>query len=323
MTNPSLVLAVPDLPRARAIIRGAVRPRGIDLTVVHQFKSVGERHDGMLHGKYDAAEMSTATFIQTRALGVGEPQLALPVFFIRGLRQRNILVNRNSGLRHPSDLRGKRVAVTRFSATTIVWVCGMLEEEYGVPLESASWITAEEEHIKVDNPRLSFEHLNAKRRVLFDMLSKGDIDAAIFPGNDDYASIYGGGHLEEWIAPYPDLTMLVDDPEFILEYYRRERIYPVIHTITVRESLVRERPEIASELLGAFRQAKELAFNYVDEEGKRRMDAERNALGWDPYAYKLDDADRRTLERLVAYMVDQRLIDKRLRVEDLFAPGCT
>ncbi len=321
MEKKSFTVGVPDVPRGQALIDGTVGVDGFEVQVVHNFENVGDRHGRMLHGELDAAEMSTTSFIQSRVLGLGEPQLALPVFFKRGLRLRNIIVNRDSGFRHPSELKGKRIAVSRFSATTIVLVCGMLEEDYGVPMESVQWITAEEEHVKVDNPRVRVRHLGVKRLALLNMLIKGEIDAAIFPGYDDYHSIYGGGENETPIDDYGELRSLVDDPAAILDYFRRTKIYPIIHTVTVKESVARAYPEFGPRLLDAFRQAKELAINYEDEEEKHHSAIERRDLGWDPYMYTLGDIEVRSMEALIRYLYDQRLINRPVDLAELFVPG--
>ncbi len=322
MENKIFTVGVPDVPRAQALIDGTVRVDGFDVQIVHNLFTVGDRHGSMLRGGLDAPEMSTTSFIQSRVLGIGEPQLALPVFFKRGLRLRNIIVKRDSGLQHPSELKGKRIAVSRFSATTIVLVCGMLEEDYGVPMESVHWITAEEEHVKVNNPRVKVEHLGVKRLKLLEMLISGEIDAAVFPGYDDYHSIYGGGENETPIDDYTELRSLVDNPAAVLDYFRQRMIYPIVHTVTVKESIVRAYPEFAPRLLAAFRQAKELAVNYEDEEERRHTETERRDLGWDPYTYTMGDIEVRTMEALLRYLYDQRLIDRPAHMAELFAPGC-
>ncbi len=321
MAKLPIILAVPEGERSQAFVDGTVQPEGMDLTVIHKFKAVEERHMGMLEGKFDVGEMSTSALIQTRVTGMGEPQLALPVFFIRGLRYRNIIVNKASGLTNPSQLAGKKIGLTRNSATTIILVRGMLEEEFGVPMEDVHWVAAEAEHLPGER-KIKVDFLNKKREVILQMLSAGELDAAVFPSNDDYFSIFGGGGLDRKIAKYGNLRSIMEDPEEILKQYRRGGINHIIHTGTVKESSLRAHPEVAQNLLLAFRQARKLAFNYAaTPERKRQMEEECRILGRDPYDYRLGEEDIRSLEALMRYLLKQGFIDRTLPVRSLFAPG--
>lgn len=290
------------------------------MRVIHKFDQVADRHWGMLEGKFDAGEMSTSALIQTRVTGKGEPQLALPVFFTRGLRYRNVIVNKASGLTNPAQLAGKKIGLTRNSATTIILVRGMLEEEFGVRMEDVHWVAAEAEHLPGER-KVKVDFLNKTREVILQMLSAGKLDAAVFPSNDDYYSIFGGGGLDKKIAKYGNLTSIMEDPEEILEHYRRSGIHHIIPTVTVKESILREHPEVAPNLLQAFRQARKSAVNYATPERKREMEEECRVLGRDPYDYRLGEEDIRSLEALMRYLFKQGFIDRELPVQSLFAPG--
>ncbi|MDP2645186.1 MAG: hypothetical protein Q8P24_09615 [Desulfobacterales bacterium] len=321
MGKLQLVLAIPENERSQALIDGTVQPAGIDLTVIHKFDEVADRHWGMLEGKFDAGEMSTSALIQTRVTGKGEPQLALPVFFIRGLRYRNIIVNKASGMTNPAQLAGKKIGLTRNSATTIILVRGMLEEEFGVPMEDVHWVAAEPEHLP-GKRKVKVEFLNKKRDAILEMLSAGELDAAVFPSNDDYYSIFGGGGLDKKIAKYGNLRSIMEDPEDILEHYRRSGVHHIIHTITVKESVLQEHPGVVPSLLQAFREARKLAFDYAaTPERKRQLEEEVRVLGRDPYDCRLGEEDIRSLEALMRYLVQQGFIEKQLPVRSLFAPG--
>ncbi len=314
-----LILGIPEDARSMAIIDGTVKPEGIDLTCVHQFKSVRERHSGVANGTFDAGKMSTSGLIQLRARGGN--QVALPVFFLRGFRQGNIFCRKDSGINTFSDLKGKTIAVTASFATTIIWVRGILHRNYGVTRDSVNWVAAEGDAVDALSSNINYRRLNQKRDVLWDMLDKGEIDAAIFPGNDGYYSFNPGGSLYEKIQKRGNLKTIQDDMETIKKYYQETGIYPTIHTITMKLDIAKQHPEVPINLLAALRKSRELAANYQSDEEKRQMAEEIELLGYDPYSNKLLDGEKRAFNTLMEFMIEDGVLKEKLPVESLFAEG--
>ena len=89
-----------------------------------------------MQGEFDVAEMSTATLM--RAKEKGKRFLALPVFFQRGPRQRNIFYCEGK-LKHPSELKGKQIGAFRYGATAVSWARGYLLDEHGIKTTDVSW----------------------------------------------------------------------------------------------------------------------------------------------------------------------------------------
>lgn len=316
-SRPVLTLSVPVNSRSKAMIDGVVKAEGIELQILPQFESVRERHVAMVRGETDVSEMSTSNYIRARLQM--KNQIALPIFFIRGFRQGNLFCRDNSGIKNFSDLKGKTIGVTAFGATTIVWLRGILHSEYGVTRDSVKWITAEDDALELSQTKVNFKRLNKSRDVLWDMLKKGSIDAAIFPGNDGYYSFNPGGSLYKRIRRHPGLVEVQCDLATIREYYQKTKIYPIIHIITIKQEVVDRYPEVAQNIIRAFRKAKETAFKYADEEERRQLGEEIKFLGRDPYEYRLIPEDKKAVETLMDYMIEDGSMDKRMDVESLFS----
>ncbi len=310
-----LTLAVSENPRSMAIIDGTVKPEGIDLTCIHEFGSVRELHEGMMAGKYDASEMGTVTYIGSKSTGVN--LIAIPVFFSRGFRHKNIFCHVNSGIERFSDLKGKSVGVTTYVGTAIVWARGMLHHQYDVSRESIRWIVAERDVFDIENYSIEVEKLNQSRDVLWKMVVKGEIDAAIFPGNTGHFSIYSGGTLNQKIESTPSIKMIQAEEKTLIDYYQKTEIYPILHSITIKQDVVSKNPEVAKNLLAAFRQSRELAANYMSEEEKRLAEGEKRLLGRDPYNCNLGIQDHKALDTLIDYLVEDGILDRKLEVESL------
>jgi 4,5-dihydroxyphthalate decarboxylase len=319
-----LTLALVKKPRSMALIDGTVKPEGIELSCFYEFGSVRERQNAIAVGKYDAGEFSTAGYLRLKSQGAN--LTLLPVFYHRGFRQGNIFCNINSRINKFADLKGKTVGVTAFGATTIVWARGILHHYYDVPRESINWIAAEGDVAEgdlyeVEKYGVEVKVLKQGRAVVWEMVVKGDIDAAIFPGNDGHFSIYPGNDLYKRITSSPTLKLIQADENDLIEYYQDTEIYPIIHTISVKQDIVDKNPGIAKNLLAAFRQASKLATNYMGEEEKKMAEGEKRFLSRDPYDYNLGRQDRKTLETLMDYLVEDEILDRKLKVESLFAEG--
>lgn len=313
-----VTLAIPENSRSQAIIDGTVKAEGIQLKVIHEFKSGSERHAGMAQGKYDASEMGSLGFMRIRAQGGN--QLALPVFWLRGFRQGNVICRADSPMKALSDLKGKSIGVTAFHSSGIVWTRGMLHNDYGVTRDSVNWISAEEDEDPIPT-KVKNTVLHKSRNVLWEMLDKGEIDAVIFPGNEAYYSFNPGGSLYQQMQKRGKLRTLQTDKENIALNYRKTGIYPIIHFVTIKRDLTERYPWAAKSLVEAFRAARKLASKYETVEEKEQSAEEIRFLGRDPYSYELTDGDRKAFDVLMGYMIDDGSLKERMPVESLFAPG--
>src|SRR3974390_180851 len=126
--------------------------------------------------EFDLCEIALTTHAQARAYG--KPITALPVVLLRGLHHGALICRRDSSLRGPADLVGKRIGVRAWSQTTGVWVRGVLHDEYGIAPDSMTWITEEDAHVQefADPP---FVQRIVPGQSLPAMLHLGEIDAAV------------------------------------------------------------------------------------------------------------------------------------------------
>lgn len=109
--------------RTLPLIQGNVTIDGYELAINHDFLSPGEQHHRFENMEFDVCEFSTPTFL--RSIEAKAPFTAIPVFFTRGARHHNVFYHQGS-LKHPSDLRGRKVGLSRYGATANVWARGLL-----------------------------------------------------------------------------------------------------------------------------------------------------------------------------------------------------
>lgn len=323
MEKVRLTLACWDYDRTRALQDGRVRVEGVELTYLPLL--VEETFWRMLrYQEFDVAEMSMGSYLMDRDRG--SPRfVAIPVFPSRAFRHSYIYVNTNSGIQEPKDLRGKRMAVPEYQITMAIWARGILQHDYGVKPEDMKWFTGGAEHpgreekLRPDLPKNIDIRPIGPDQTLSSMLERGEIDAlmcAHIPSPFERRS--------------PKVRRLFPNfREVEKDYYRRTKIFPIMHTVAIREDVYESHPWVAQSLFKAFSQAKKMceesmykfsALPYMLAWSIAEIEEEKEIFGEELWPYGLE-ANRHVLETLVQYAYEQGLIKKQLDVQSLFTPN--
>ena len=279
MTDLVLRTALGKSPLVRALKEGAVRSDRIGFDFV-EVEPVTRAFRRMTRGmEFDLCEMALTTHAQARAFG--KPITALPVVLLRGLHHGALICRRESSLRGPADLAGKRIGVRAWSQTTGVWVRGVLREEYGIAHDSMTWVTEEDAHVQefADPP---FVQRIAPGQSLPAMLLSGEIDAAVALGGVDPAAVR---------------TVIPDADGVAAAWSQRTGVYPINHIVVVKDALLAQHPWLAEELMRLFAASKQASGESV------------------PYGV---DANRPAIELLMRYAAEQGLIPRPYAVQELF-----
>ncbi len=322
MSRLRLTLACWDYDRVGALASGVVQPDGIDLVFLAQ--PVEETFFRMLrHREFDLAEMSLSSY----AVSLSRPDppfIAIPVFPSRFFRHASIFVSAKSGITAPKDLIGKRVGVPEYQMTAPVWIRGILADEYGVPADSVEYLTGGEEQpgrdekIKLDLPPNFKLQPIGPRDTLAQMLAEGAIDA-----------LYTARTPSTFRTRPDDVRRLFPDHvEVERAYYRRTRIFPIMHTLVMRRDVYTANRWIAQSLYKAFVQAQRKTYADLGETAALKamlpwlnahVEATRAEMGDDWWPYGLTP-NRHVLETFLRYHHEQGLSKQRLEVDALFAP---
>jgi 4,5-dihydroxyphthalate decarboxylase len=321
--KPRITLGLPDHPRCRAMIDGKVGVEGYELDIDPNFVSSGERHYKFLHGEWDVGEVSAASL--WRAIEKKQPFLAIPVFFERGPRQRNIY-HCESKLNHPSEFKGKKFGCFRYGATAVVWARGYLLDAHAIKTTDMQWfVSGREVYIGHELP-VKVERIDPpppfgqEKLQLSQMLSEGTLHGAIVPGDSGYLGLFGGGSTPPMMAKYPGVRPLFDNAEEIINHTKKTGINPIIHILGLKREIVEKYPDFPGKLTKAFKESKELAKEYMSPDEIEGYRKEAAVLGEDPYAYTMGEAEKRTLKALNRYQIEQGLMRDELPLESVFAP---
>lgn len=256
---------------------------------------------------FDVCEMAFTTYLCARA--AGKPITAIPVFLTRNFHQWAAFTNVKSGIAAPKDLEGRMVGVNRgYTVTTGLWVRGILQHEYGVDLEKITWAPTDEEHVAEFKPPRNVDHRFLGRSAA-ELLRSGELGAAIGDIRTDS----------------PDVRPLIPDARQAgFAYYRKTGVYPINHGVVVKNAVLEAEPWVATALVEAFAAAKAIYRERLGT-GAAATAADKNALelagvvGGDPFPFGVA-ANRKALETMLEFAVEQHLLPRKLAPEELFAP---
>jgi 4,5-dihydroxyphthalate decarboxylase len=321
MSNLKLALACWDYDRTRPLIDGRVKAEGIDLDI--KVMRPREMFPRMLGKKeFDVSELSLGSYVNLKGL-VACPFVAVPVALSKIFRHSCIYVRTDAGIRTPQDLRGKRVGTTQLGSTGTVFMNGMMQHEYGVALEDIHWFIG---GLDSPTPRPVIP-LNLPAKVKIDFL----------PSDQTLEGMLEAGQLDALFALYipsifqkgsPRIARLFPNYyELEQDYYRRTRIFPIMHTVVVRDDVYREHPWVTGSIYKAFCEARDVAV-----EGLYDTDALRLSLPWlishleetwrvlgkDFWAYGLEP-NRPAFEAIGQYVYEQGFSPRAVNPDELFA----
>ena len=302
-----------DYEITRALKEGQVVAEGIEIEIP-KFPGTRAIHIQMNKGEHDVGEFNAGAYMANKCRG--HPVTAIPVFLHRRFRQGFIFINTSKGIKTPKDLIGKRIGGTNFAPAGNIWARGILENDYGVPHRSITWVTERDE----DGDFKYHKDLKVQRigpeKDLDDMLAEGELDAIISP-NIVRGIQEGDPRVGRLFTNYKEVEM---------SYYKKTGISPIMHVTTIRQEIVDEHPWVVNSLVKAFEQSKQFAYKRLVNPRivplawyRSAWEEQKEIMGTDPWEFGLSDLNRKNIEIMASYVHQQGLTDRLMRIDELFA----
>lgn len=323
MAKLALSIAIGDYDRVRPLKTGELQIDGVD-PVFMSLEPEEIFFRGFRHQEFDVCELSLSSFtVKTAANDC--PYVGVPVFPSRAFRHTAIYRRTDRGIETPADLKGRRIGTPEYQLTANVWARAILEDEYGVKPSDITWVRGgmdtpgRIEKISLQlGPDMKLENA-PEGKTLNGMLESGEIDGIVGPRAP--ASFEAGSPLVDWLWPDPAAVAA--------DWFRRTGLFPIMHVLGVRRSIVEAHPWLPAALLKAFEKSKQLALTKLAdtsatkvtlpfvEESLRRA---RTLMGRDfwPYGYAPNKA---TLEAFLGYHHRQGLSHRLVSPTELFHPS--
>ena len=322
MADLKLTLACNDYDRTRALIDGSVKASGIDLEITRL--KPRELFPRMLdHQEFDVAELSLASYATLVARGAS-PFVAIPVMLSKLFRHSCIYVRRGAGIERPQDLKGKRVGTTQYGATAVVYIKGLLQDEYGIRPEDLHWFIG-----GLSTPtEPPLVPLNLPGNITLEFLPGGQTLEALFEERK-LDALFAILLPQMFLAGSPQIARLFPNYRDVEEdYYRRTSILPIMHTVVIKKDVYDAHPFVAQSLYRAFTAARDRAIEPLYDTDALmvslpflidHIEHSRRVFGDDFWAYGIEP-NRPSLDALCRYVHEQSLAPRRIKPDDLFVP---
>jgi 4,5-dihydroxyphthalate decarboxylase len=322
MSSLIVSLAACDYDRTRALFNGKVQIRGCEVIPVAMAPEEAF-HRAFRYQEFDITELSLSNYMNLTARGIGH-YAAIPVFPSRLFRHSSIYVRADRGIEKPEDLRGKLVGVPEYQMTAAVWIRGILQDEYGVLPSQLRWRNG------------GLEEPGRKQKVALDLAA--DIELRPLPDDETLSQSLNDGKIDALISALapscfkrnPMVRRLFQDYRSAeADYYRRTRIFPIMHVVGIRRSLVEKHPWLAVNTYLAFLEAKRLCYRDMEKIGHlfttlpwpvNELERARALMGEDFWSYGVQQ-NAREIDAITRYAHEQALTARRLTAEDLFVPS--
>jgi 4,5-dihydroxyphthalate decarboxylase len=275
------------------------------------------------HHEFDVAEMSLSSYVMS-CFAPEPPFIAIPIFPSRYFRHSCIYLHAARGIREARELAGRRVGTPEYQMTAPVWIRGILADEHQLPVDRVTYVCGGlEEPNRPEKlplalpPSIRLERLGPGQ-TLAAMLAAGEIDA-LYTAREPSTFRAGDGRVTRLFADFAAVER---------DYYRRTRIFPIMHTVVLRRDVYARHPWVAQSLCKAFAAAQQLAYRELAQTAALKvmlpwlpahLEDTRRELGQDFWPYGLE-ANRDTLATFLRYSHEQGLSPRRLAPEELFAP---
>ncbi len=274
-----------DYPNTAALKSGAVASPRLEFDFA-DVKLPQTAFKAVVRGEFDVAELAIVTYLQ--ALAYGRPVTLLPTVVMALPPHPCIAYNAARGPLKPADLHGRRVGIRAHSVTTVTWVRGILANDYGVDLDRVNWVAFEDPHVPecVEPPNVTRAEPG---RNLLDMLRRGELDAGVVSAHE---------------VDGDELKSLIPDPQAALARWRLQHgVRPLNHVMVIHHRIAREQPWVGAEMVRLLQQSAAAA--PPDMPGRASIQSGIEAL-------------RPSLELIIHYAAQQRLIPREFNVQELF-----
>ena len=324
-----LIVSGYKLDRTEALIDGRVQVEGCDIKF--EPLGIGDINTNVFSGPQtlDVTEIGLHPFMLAYANEGFRDYSLLPVFPLRLFRHKSIFIRTDRGIKKPEDLRGKKVATPGFSSTSLTWLRGIVQHEYGVKPEEIKWIVSSKDSSAKAAGKVSKQESVVPKGLSVsegpagkdesDLLESGEVDA-----------LFHAAEPRAYVEGHPKVARLFPDfRKTERAYFAKTGIFPIMHAVVIRNSLVEQNPWLPKAVFDAYSKAKKLMYDHLNKMGwatislpwvAQEIEETRALMGDNYYSYGVKP-NRKALEALFQYSYEQGLAVRKLTIEELFLPS--
>jgi 4,5-dihydroxyphthalate decarboxylase len=321
-----ITIAGYDVDRVRALMTGKVAVEGCD--VRFEVAAVGDMNTHVFSGPgtREVSEIGLHPFMLAYANEGFRDYTLIPVFPLRLFRHKSIFIRTGSGIETPADLRGRRVATPYYSSTSLTWLRGIVEHEYGVRPAEIQWVIARKDSSGDVSGQTSAQEQMIPEGIPVSYGSPG-MDESELLVNGEVDALFHAAEPKAYLKGDPRIQRLFGDYRSVEQtYFKKTGIFPIMHAVAMRKATIREYPWLPKAVFDAYAESKRIQFAYMQRLGwayeslpwfGQEFAETKAAMGNDYWPYGIAP-NRKALETLFQYSHEQGLASRKLTVEELF-----
>ena len=315
--------------RTKALIDGRVKIEGCDLKFREM--GIGDINTDVFSGPQtlDVTEIGLHPFMLAFANDGFRDYSLLPIFPLRLFRHKSVFIRNDRGISKPEDLRGKTIATPGYSSTSLTWIRGIFQDEFGIKPTDVKWIVSSKDSSAKDAGKASKQENVFPEGLPITMGPAGKDESDLLVSGEADA-LFHAGEPRAYIEGHPKVARLFSDYRSIERtYFSKTGIFPIMHAVAVKKSLVKKNPWLPEAVFTAYSQSKQMAFDYMANAAwlkgslpwfGQEFDETRALMGDNYYSYG-SGPNRKTLQALFRYSHQQGLCSRELKIEEIFHKG--
>ena len=315
--------------RTAALADGRVGIEGC--TVTFREDAIGDMNTHVFSGDgtRQVTEIGLHPFMLAYANDDFRDYTLLPIFLLRQFRHKSIFIRTDRGIERPEDLRGRRIGTPGYSSTSLTWIRGILDDEYGLKPTEIEWVVSAADSSAEAAGKVSAQENRFPDGVSIstgpkglddsDLLEEGLVDALFHAAEP---RCYSEGN--------PDVGRLFPDHRKVeRDYFKRTGIFPIMHAVAIRRDVAAAHPWFPKAVFDGFVEAKARAYRQMSRLGwatnmlpwfAQELEDTKALMGANFYSYGVG-ANLKSIETLCRYSHTQGLASRELTVAELFEPS--
>ncbi len=315
--------------RIAALADGRVQIDGCETDF--QEAAIGDMNTDVFSGRRsrDVTEIGLHPFMLAYANDGFRDYTLLPIFPLRLFRHKSVFIRTDRGIDKPEDLRGKTVATPGYSSTSLTWIRGIFEDEFGISSNDVNWIVTSRDSSTDSAGKVSKQEnvipdgisitAGPEGKDESDLLESGEVDA-----------LFHAAEPRAYIESHPKIARLFPDYRLVERaYFAKTHIFPIMHAVAIKRDVAQQNPWLAEAVFNAYSRSKQINYEYMANAAwiygslpwfAQEFDETRALMGDNYYSYGIAP-NRNTLKTLFRYSHQQGLSSRILTIEELFDPA--
>ncbi len=314
--------------RVEALANGSVPIEGCNVTF--EEGSIGDLNTHVFSGPQtiEVTEIGLHPYMLAFADDGFRGYSLIPVFPLRLFRHKSVFIRTDRGIRGPEDLRGKVIGTSMYASTSLVWLRGIFQHEYGISPKDVEWVIASKDSDARSGTTSKQEQtlpegLTIRRGPAgvdeSELLVAGEVDA-LFHAAEPKAFTEGNPIIGRLFPDYRRTERA---------YFAETGIFPIMHAVAVRDDVINEHPWLLESLFNAYSRAKSRAYAYLKNAAwykttlpwiGQEFEETRELMGDNYWSYGIEP-NRKALEALFQYSQEQGFASRNLTIDELFHPA--